>query len=454
MKLWLKISLICIIVLVSVVVICCATLLSQAKNDILQVTTQNAQTKQNNLQASFGGMVNYYASDDLNVVAKSSLLKYCFSHYADQESVLVFGSETIYSRVDLQPEILLPLDQNEQQYLLYNKDGVDILIVGNTITLLGDKYSVYTVHDISSVYSNITKMGLWFFAIGAVCILIGVALIILFVRMAVKPLKLLGESARKIAGGNYSQQAAVTMNDEVGDLACDFNRMADAVQAHVAELEDTAERRKLFMSALTHEYKTPLTSVIGYSETLLMTKLPEEAVQASLTHIHEECKRLERLTQKLLGLIVVQDDLLLKDEPVQRLIEKVQSSTEELLRHRGIQLKTECSAGNLPLDADLMQDLLINLVDNASKASKEGQTVVLRAYGRTIEVVDKGAGIAENEIQRITEPFYMVDRSRSKLKGGSGIGLALVARIAEAHKARLVIESKPEHGTTVKIIFP
>lgn len=455
MKLWLKISLICIVVLIVIIVICCAALLSQAKNDILQVTVDNVQSKQSNLQFSFSNMANYYGRDDLDTVTKESLIKYCFSNFADRESVLVSGGETLYSRMEIQPEVLLPLgDTVEQKYLLDEDNGKNILIVGNKISILGEEYYVYVVRDISSVYEDIRKMGLRFFAIGALCIAAGIALIILFVRLAVRPIKELGNSARQIAKGEYTQRAVVTTNDEIGELARDFNSMAEAVKSHVAELEEIAERRRLFMSALTHEYKTPLTSVIGYSETLLTTKLPEEAVQTALKHIYEECRRLERLTQKLLSLIAIGEEVALREEPVGSLMENAARSTEEILHQRGIKLNLDCRIDILPMDADLMQDLLINLIDNASKASKRGQTVSVRAYGRTIEVADEGIGIAEDEIPRITEPFYMVDKSRNKKKGGSGIGLALVAKIAEAHGAALMIESSLGKGTVIKIVFP
>lgn len=455
MKLWLKISLICIAVLIVIVVICCAALLSQAKKDILQVTIDNVQSKQSNLQSSFSNMANYYGRDDLDTVTKNSLIKYCFSNFADQESVLVYGGETIYSRMEIQPEVLLPLENNgEQKYLLDEVDGRNILIAGNNISLVGNQYYVYIVRDISSVYEDIRNMAFRFFAISAVCIVAGIALIILFVRRAVRPINELGRSARQIAKGEYSQRAVITTNDEIGELARDFNSMAEAVKSHVAELEEIAKRRRLFMSALTHEYKTPLTSVIGYSETLLTTKLQEEAVQTALKHIYEECRRLERLTQKLLALIAIGEEIALREEPVGRLMENVARSTEEILHQRGIELNLDCRIDSLPMDADLMQDLLINLIDNASKASKRGQTVTVRAYGRTIEVADEGIGIAEDEISRIIEPFYMVDKSRSKKKGGSGIGLALAAKIAEAHGAALVIESSLGKGTVIKIVFP
>ncbi|NLB43019.1 MAG: two-component sensor histidine kinase, partial [Clostridiales bacterium] len=96
---------------------------------------------------------------------------------------------------------------------------------------------------------------------------------------------------------------------------------------------------------------------------------------------------------------------------------------------------------------------LINLIDNASKASEAGQPIFLRARGKVIKVIDSGKGISKDEIPHATDPFYMADPSRSKAKGGSGLGLTLVKRIADAHNAQLIIESEVGLGTTVRLIF-
>lgn len=125
----------------------------------------------------------------------------------------------------------------------------------------------------------------------------------------------------------------------------------------------------------------------------------------------------------------------------------------ETLRQRDTRLISECKLNTLSMDADLMQSVLINLVDNASKASTPGQIVTMRAYCNVIEVADCGCGIPESEIAHITEPFYMVDKSRSKKYGGTGLGLALAKEIVRAHGANLSIESKVGNGTTVRIQF-
>ena len=109
---------------------------------------------------------------------------------------------------------------------------------------------------------------------------------------------------------------------------------------------------------------------------------------------------------------------------------------------------------HLNLDYDLIKSLIINLLDNASKASKPGQHIELKAYENTIEVRDFGIGIPKEEIRHIMDPFYRVDYSRSKEKGGSGLGLALVEKIADVHKAQIFIVSEVGQGTSFSIELP
>ena len=135
------------------------------------------------------------------------------------------------------------------------------------------------------------------------------------------------------------------------------------------------------------------------------------------------------------------------------MMDAVCMSAQEALKARGIALDASCEIDRLPMDVDLMKSALVNLVMNAANASKPGQTIRISAYDKTIEVADYGRGIPEKEMERVTEPFYMIDSSRSKKAGGSGLGLALVKQIAEAHHAKLVIESEIGKGTTVKMIF-
>ncbi|MEG1884401.1 MAG: HAMP domain-containing sensor histidine kinase [Clostridia bacterium] len=455
MRLWKKISLVCSVILVVIVATCSTLLLLQSKNSILELTYRQAGDRQKSLASSFSQMAGYYASETDQAATSESLIRYCFTRFADSSSVLLSDEKQLYSEVELDPKSYLPItDSYEQQQFTGVIGGRNILIVGSGQSVKQNLYSVYVVEDITSVYNDIASM-IWRFAFVSVAgILMGVMLIALLVRRSMQPLAVLGKTAKQIAAGDYAQRAAVQGQDEVGILAEDFNTMAEAIESHVAELTETAERQRLFIGGVTHEFKTPLTTMLLNADTLQNAYLTEEEQSTSIAFIARQCAWLERLTQKLLKLITLKGQIKRESASLERLFERVQESMAETLTQRGTPLVVECATESLTMDADLMQSVVINLVDNASKASQAGQIVRLSAYDNIIEVSDCGCGIPEAELARITEPFYMVDKSRSKKHGGTGLGLALVKEIVAVHDADLHIESKIGSGTTVRIIFP
>lgn len=452
MKLWQKVSLICSAVLTSIVLLMGGLLLREAEQSILDLTYQQSSDKQRNLSASFSEMSNYYLEETDSAPVEYSLVKYCFSRFADSTCVLMKGSETLYSNVavDMSRYTIKGYDAEQFEEEI---GGRQILITGSNVNVRNERYAVYVVEDITGVYESITRM-VWRFAlIGGVGILLGFVLIGLLVRRSMQPLAVLKTAAGRIAAGGYGERATVLSKDEVGALANDFNRMAEAVENHIGDLTETAERQRLFISGVTHEFKTPLTTVILNADTLQNAYMDEKERQTALSYIERQCKWLERMTQKLLKLITLKQDIELKPSSVPQLFERVEESMAETLRQRDTRLISECKLNTLSMDAELMQSVLINLVDNASKASAPGQAVTMRAYDDVIEVSDNGIGIPESELARITEPFYVVDKSRSKKLGGSGLGLALVKEIVNAHGAALEIESSVGVGTTIRVRF-
>lgn len=459
MKLWQKISLINIVVLLLVITVCSSLLLHHAKKSILELTIENVSAEQVNLRVSFSEMENYYTGGGENPIVKKSALKYMFSRIANENSVLVYQGETLYSSVNINPEEIMPLtSEGGQQVSLQEIDGRSILIVGeimqSDVPPSLDEYSVYVVKDITEVYNNITKLFWRFVLISGTSIVLGMALIILLVYRASRPLIKLKNMTRRIAVGEYAERVEVGSRDEVGQLAADFNLMVDAVQSQIAKLEDTAERQRFFIGGLTHEFKTPMTSMLIHTDTLLSVRLDEAKAEQSLLHIHQQSRWLEQLTQKLLKLITLEEEIIMEARSVEDLFADVVQSTSEIIAEKNITLITECNIESLNMDYDLMKSLIINLIDNAFKASKVGQSIHLQAYDNIIEVTDWGKGIPKEEIAQVTDPFYMVDSSRSKEKGGSGLGLALVKKIADVHHADLIIESEAGLGTTFRLIFP
>ena len=455
MKLWKKISLICSGILIIIVTLCVSILLLQTKEKILSLTYEQVADKLKRLSWSFEETANdYFSVEDSEAVAHS-LLHYCFSHVADASAVLRVGEKTIYSYAAIRPEDYLTLEPyDEQQRFSGEIDGRQFLIMGSTVRLNKYKESlcaVYLVEDITPVYERVTRLLWQFVLIGAGCILMGMLLIIFLMRRSLRPLAELQAATVHMAAGNYQERTMARSQDEVGMLAASFNRMAETVEQHISELNERAERQQLFIGGVTHEFKTPLTAILLHADTLQNTYMDEEERMALLASIERQCKWLEGLVQKLLKLITLEQSIERKEASIPKLFACVRESVEETLRSRGVALEMQCGTKSLYLDAGLMQSALVNLIDNAGKASAPGQTVTLAAYDHVLEVRDQGTGMEREELGRVTEPFYMADRSRSKKQGGVGLGLALVKEIVKAHEGSLEIESTPGQGTTVRI---
>ena len=450
MKLWQKTSLICIAVLLVIVTACSAVLLIHSKNSILELTYSRARDRQKSLASSFSEMAGYYIAENDSRTVENSLVNYCFSRFADSSSVLMRGDETLYSGVSVNPRAFLPLPENEYSMKIAEReiDGRNVLIAGSLVAVRNTSYAVYVVEDISTTYNSIVSLAWTFAAVSLAGILLGAGCIALIMHRSTRPLTSLAKTARQIAGGDYSMRADVYTQDEIGALAGDFNLMAEAVE--------TAERQRLFIGGVTHEFKTPLTALLLHSRMLRRANMTDEEKDASLEHIESQCEWLERLVQTLLKLITLERELERRPCEVDALFDTVRQNTQKSLADRGVTLITHSGGGTLNCNADLIQSLLINLVDNAAKAydaDAADKRVLLTFSNNTIQVKDFGRGIPKEAMERIFEPFYMVDKSRSKKAGGSGLGLALVKRIANAHDAELTVESSFEKGTTVRVHF-
>ena len=455
MKLWEKISLVCGVILVTVVAVCSVVLFAQVQKQLLSVTYERAEEKQYDLMTSFEDMADRNFSKEDSEAVKRAYIYYCFSRYADATAVLMIDDETIYSESDILPADYLVLEENWiQQQFSGTIHGRHMLIIGSIVHLTGfpdNRCAVYVVEDITPIYEDMAGQLVQFLLIDAMCIAAGVLLIIFLVRRFTEPLSELAGVASRIAAGNYEERASVDTADEVGMLSADFNRMAKAVERHVRELTETAERQRMFIGSVTHEFKTPLTALLLKIDTLENTYMEEEERLACLADMEQQCRWLERMVQKLLKLITLRQEFSPETISVPRLFKQVESAVSEHLAARGLGLEIHCETESLFLDADLMQSVLVNLVENAARASKTGQAILLSAYENILEVRDFGIGMREEDLSHITEPFYMADKSRNKKHGGVGLGLALAKEIVGAHGAELEIESAIGLGTTARV---
>jgi two-component system, OmpR family, phosphate regulon sensor histidine kinase PhoR len=258
--------------------------------------------------------------------------------------------------------------------------------------------------------------------------------------------------------------------------AVSLRRGTHAAAGSILVFHDITEIKRLetvrsdFVANVSHELRTPLTAIRGYVETLLH-RPPEDPKDANyfLAIIERHSERLSRLTEDLLTLSDLESGKLqLAHLPVDatQLIQRVLEVFWTQANTRKVKLKQVVEPGLPPLlgDSDRLQQLFINLVDNAVKYTPAGGQVivaastVLKAGGSEprveISVSDTGPGIPEKDLPRLTERFYRVDKARSRDLGGTGLGLAIVKHIVQAHKGNLTIESVLQKGTTVRVLLP
>lgn len=322
-------------------------------------------------------------------------------------------------------------------------------------SMIATQYLYYRVENISDVQRKTDMLTVCLIAITFVLTALTSFIMFFVLTRVFKPLHELNETTKQMARGLYNKRIKINSHDEVGQLGESFNKMAEAVELRARSLEESEKKKTLFMGNLTHELKTPMTAISGYAQTLLSTKLNEEQREEALIYIYEQCGRLERLSKKMIKLLELDngEGIELKDTPIADIFEAVKKSCAAILREKKVALELQHNDEIFPMDSDLMTDALINLTENAVKASKSGGKVILKSYGSFIEVQDFGQGIPDDERDKILEPFYMIDKSRSRKSGGAGLGLALTAIIVKRHNMTLTVQSDVGKGTKMILQF-
>ena len=326
-----------------------------------------------------------------------------------------------------------------------------------------DEIFVENKREITSVFHNRDEQFQILLFYSIILLMISAIFIYIVTRWLVSPIKNLSLITKKITLDNNFEPIQVKGDDEIAQLTKDFNVMSNRLLTSMNEIQENAEKQSLFVGNFAHELKTPLTSVIGYADMIYQKELPREQVKSAAEYIWKEGMRLEALSQKLMDLFVLnkQDfllqDIALKQPALQETLEDLQQGMEPLCKKYGVSFHMELEEGTIAVDYDLFKTMLLNLVDNAAKADSKDIWLTGRNLAGTAEyellLRDNGKGIPPGELGRITEAFYMVDKSRARKQHGAGLGMALVAKIAELHGAELNIESDGLHGTTVSLLF-
>lgn len=350
---------------------------------------------------------------------------------------------------------------NRTCHQIVQQDDKHRLLVASPLTIENQKYTFITSTDITNIYNGYqTQFG----HIKKMCIILsisGALLLVIVLKLLFKPLAKLNNTTKAIANGKYHERINIKSYDELGELAKNMNTMADSIEKNITLLEETAKNRSLFINNFTHEMKTPLTSIMGFSDIMRIDwNLPSEEIVEYSNIIFNEADRLKQLSSKLMELITIGETAIeLKKTNTTVFFDTLLQSLTPIAKNQKINFISNIEKAYIYIDKELFASLIYNIIDNAFKASSNNSTVLLEAKFQKkekvyiIKIQDEGIGIPKDELSKITEPFYMVDKARTRKAGGAGLGLALCKNIANIHNCEFKIESVLNKGTIVTLLL-
>jgi signal transduction histidine kinase len=467
MKIWTKVYLICMVLYFVVLNVTGIFMIEKNHSDALAKVIQQSLNEEKNAQ-NIAEVANVYAymqtynislQNDAKIAIYTKIEAACASDFTWSVLFDEKMNQIASNNFDKIVFNMSQLDKDSKygaRYGLRENNGHRYLCITH---VFDNKYILYLVKDISYVNENKKDQYIFLFRLELAGLIL-LAIITPFTsRYLTNPIKNLTKSVNKIISGNLSERVDVKGKDEIGILAMQFNTMATEIERQIYELDEQAARKQKFIDNLIHEIRTPLTSIIGYSDFLISQKYDLEVLFKSLKNINTEGKRLLESADKLMDLILLKnhDAINKKNEYIKELLHEVVADMKGKLEANEIIISIEAGDIIIPIDRDLIKGVIINLIDNGIKASEKGGKIVIGSYSNNenafIFVKDKGKGIPQSELERVFEPFYRVDKARSKNDGGAGLGLAICFEIVKAHGAELKIQSEVGKGTRVEITF-
>ena len=367
----------------------------------------------------------------------------------DKKISIYIENEKIYSNIDIDEESLAFLSKiDDVKYMI--KD----IVVSSSVEVNSQRVMLISRYDITDVFTERDRQVQFFYKVDTVVIVISSIVICMLAIFLTRPIRKLNEMSKKITKGSYNERVNIKSNDEIGELAKSFNKMIETIENKINELELSVEQKEDFITNFTHELKNPMTSIIGYADILKSGKYDKETNIKSANYIFNEAKRLETLAHKLMDLMELSNETVkLESINVVWFMNNLYKDIHESLGD--IELKLDIEDGYIMADTILLEDCLRNLIDNSKKANPKDK--IIKVIGKNeqdkykISVEDKGCGIPKEEIPRIVESFYMIDKARARENGRNGIGLSICEKIAKIHNTKLIIESELNKGTCVSL---
>ena len=297
------------------------------------------------------------------------------------------------------------------------------------------------IPEITKAREEVFKYFLW-----SICVaIVFVAILVYFLAKKItKPILRLSDVAKSISKGNFKQLVEIDEIEELAELGETFNDMAESIEVFEAT-------RNSFVANISHDLRTPMTTITGFVEGILDGTIPEEKHEWYLSIVLDESKRLSRIVNDLLDISKLEQgsfNLEMQNFDINELVRLNVIKFEKNITDKEIQLSVEFEKENLFVNADkdAVSRVLTNLLDNAIKFTNEKGFIDVKVGEKDkkayVSVQNSGVGIAQEELAHIFDRFYKTDKSRSLDKNGAGLGLYIVKSIMQAHGQRVWAESK------------
>lgn len=360
----------------------------------------------------------------------------------DQDSTLLIPEDELVSVLNSREQVPIILPHRKREATR---------IVGVPIEITNQPYALFIHLNYEEKMKGIKRgIGLSLFLV----LLIGSLLISLASRHFVNPIKKLTNAAREMATGNFAVRLKSKNKDEVGELITSFNHMA-------TELEKIDKMREDFVSSVSHEIQSPLTSIRGFTKAIRDEVVPKQNQKEYLDIIYQETERLSRLSENLLRLASLNSEhhpyrpeLYRLDEQIRRTV----LANEPQWKMKNIQLSLELESLEVFADQDLFEQVWQNLITNAIKYSPTNGTIQIELkqtnVGIKISIKDFGKGIPEAAIPLLFDRFYKVDKARSSSVAGNGLGLSIVKKILSIHDCSIEVVSEEGLGSIFTVSIP
>ena len=416
----------------------------------------------------------------ISCVILATLVSFAFSYYASESDmhndIIAAQSVTAVYMMELSSKTSLPIDNMismaatdsltirrvvpdqlpltaEQMTALQDEGMVTITDeqrdLPMTFVMLGKHIVCISVNEKVDSFSSILFR---FFFQAAWFVSIFLLMSLLASRVIGSPIAMLTKATRKVADGDFNVHLPERANGEVGELMRSFNSMTDA-------LGKTAYLQKDFISSVSHEFKTPIASIKGYATLLKIPDLDEESRQEYVEMIARESDRLSNLSKTLLRLASLEQQMTPATLSTFRLDEQIRQvilSMVPIWDARGFEWKLEMDEVSVTSDEELLNQVWVNLIQNALKFSSDNSTITINVTAgennACVEIIDQGPGMDEATTERIFDRFYQADKSRSK--EGVGLGLSIVKRIIDILGCQIHVCSKANEGSTFIVHVP